>query len=104
MELLVKSYIHNVFHVSFLKKSLNPIVPISDHTPLVIETLEILSQLKAILDTHVIQKGYYQLKTKFLVKWVSAHVKGTTWENYWRFSKTYPNVNLVDKVASNGGV
>jgi len=87
------SQIHDVFHVSLLRKHLGPVTPSSPELPPVSVTSVSLPQPEVILDRRVIRKGNYHPKSEILVKWV-----GAPWENEWRFSKSYPDFLLVDKV------
>ncbi|KAH9770903.1 Integrase catalytic domain-containing protein [Citrus sinensis] len=67
------SQIHNVFHVSMLRKHLGPIhTSASNQLPHVSDDFTILPQPKAILDRRVIQKGKYHPKFEILVKWRGA--------------------------------
>ena len=95
--------IHDVFHVSLLKKKLGPISPTCQTLPPVSDTSEILPQPEEILQSWVIHKGTYRLKTEILVKWKGAPTEDATWENKWRFSKTYPGFILEDKDFPGGG-
>ncbi|XP_038973404.1 uncharacterized protein LOC103699041 [Phoenix dactylifera] len=83
--------IHNVFHVSLLRKHLGSITPASSHLPPVAENSSILPQPESILARREIQKGKYRPKSEVLVKWVGASADDATWENEWRFFKSYPN-------------
>lgn len=91
------SQIHNVFHVSLLQKHLGTVAPTSTQLPPVSDASTILPQPEKILDRRVIRKGKYRPKSKILVKWLGAAVEDATWENEWRFSKTYPEFILGDK-------
>jgi hypothetical protein len=55
-----------------------------------------------VLDRRVIQKGKYHPKTKVLIQWKGTSLKDATWENLWRFSKTYPKFDLADKDLLSG--
>jgi len=66
------------------------------------DTSKILPQPEAVLATHVIRKGLYRPKTEILVKWAGAPIEDATWENRWRFSKTYPDFILADKDTARG--
>ena len=91
------SQIHNVFHVSLLRRHLGSITPTSTQLPPVSDTSIILPQPEVVLDRHVISKGKYRPKSEILVKWVGALAADATWENEWRFTKSYPDFILVDK-------
>ena len=73
--LSVGSQIHNVFHVSHLRKCLGYMVTVLPELPPMSVTCTILSQLELVLDHHVIQKGQYQPKTKVLIKWKGVVVE-----------------------------
>ena len=92
------SQIHNVFHVSMLQKHLGPIhTSASNQLPPVSDDSIILPQPEAILDRRVIQKGKHQSNSEILVKWRGAPNEDATWENEWRFTKSYPDFILADK-------
>lgn len=96
------SQIHDVFHVILSRKHLGPIQPTSVTLPPVLDESTILPQLESILDRRVIRKGKYRPKTEILVKWLGTAVEDATWENEWRFSRTYPNFVLEDKDSPRG--
>lgn len=58
---------------------------------------------KLVLIAVLYKKGKYRPKTEVLVKWVGAPSEDATWENLWRFSKSYPTFILEDKDSSSGG-
>ncbi|XP_028088687.1 uncharacterized protein LOC114289216 [Camellia sinensis] len=97
LKLPTDSQIHDVFHVSLLKKHIGPVATASNRLPPVSDASEVLPQPEAMLDTRVICKGRYRPKTEILIKWSGAPIEDATWENRWRFSKTYPNFILADK-------
>ncbi|KAL7087088.1 hypothetical protein ACP275_13G044200 [Erythranthe tilingii] len=94
--LLTRSQIHDVFHVSLLRKHLGSITPISTKLPPVSDDLKLLPQPESILARRVIKKGRYQPRTEFLVKWVGAPSEDATWENARRFSKAYPDFSVLE--------
>jgi len=55
-----------------------------------------------ILARQVIQKGKYRPKTEVLVQWKGALPEDASWENLWRFAKTYPQFNLTSKELLRG--
>lgn len=97
------SQIHNVFHVSLLRKHLGSVPLASPRLPPVSETSTLLPQPEAILDRRVIRKGTYRPKPQILVKRAGAPVEDATWETEWRFAKTYPDCILEDKDIVSGG-
>jgi hypothetical protein len=73
------------------------VVPVSQELPPVSVTSTILPQPELVLDHRVICKGQYRPKKEVLIKWKGAAVEDATWENLWRFMKTYPDFILGDK-------
>ncbi|KAJ0082797.1 hypothetical protein Patl1_12022 [Pistacia atlantica] len=67
------SQIHDVFHVSLLRKHLGPITPTSTQLPPVLDTSTVLPQPEVVLDRYVIHKGKYHPKSEILVKWKTQH-------------------------------
>jgi hypothetical protein len=102
LELPVGSLIHDVFHVSLLKKHVGTLAPASPVLPPISKDSTLLPQPEAILDKRIIQKGRYRPRKELLVKWVGAPVEDATWENQWRFSRSYPEFILEDKDFSSG--
>ncbi|KAA8525965.1 hypothetical protein F0562_007935 [Nyssa sinensis] len=103
LDLPAGSQIHNVVHVSRLRKFLGNIRPVSTVPPPVADDSTILPQPKTILARREIQKGKYRPRTEILVKWRGTTAEDATWENAWRFSKSYPNFVLEDKAGLSGG-
>lgn len=102
IELPPGSLIHDVFHVSLLRKSEGPV---PEPTPPPVDEpvqLQTIPQPELVLEERVVQKGKYRPKTENLVKWVGQPREDATWENKWRFSRTYPQFHLEDKVVSSG--
>ena len=91
------SQIHNVFHVSLLRKNLGPITSTIAQLPTMSETATILPQPESVIDRRVVCKGKYRPKIEILVKWVGTPVEDATWENKWRFTRAYPTFILEDK-------
>nr|GEY39600.1 peroxidase 64 [Tanacetum cinerariifolium] len=65
------------------------------------DPLEIPSdpQPEKILKERVITKGKYRPKTEVLIKWVGEPLGEATWENKWRFFKTYPAFRVEDNAG-----
>ena len=97
LELPKGSMIQDVFHVSLLKQQLGPLPVISSNLPPVSDSFTQFPQPESVLDSHIVHKGNYRLKTEILVKWVGASVEYATWEKEWQFLKTYPNFIFEDK-------
>ena len=102
LELSVSSLIHDVFHVSLLKRHVGTTPPASVILPPVSKASTLLLQPEVILDKRIIQKGRYYLRTDILVKWLNAPVEDATWENQRRFSRLYPEFILADKDYPSG--
>lgn len=92
------SQIHNVFHVSLLKKFVGHVPPaVMELPPVSEDTSTILPQPECVLDKRIIRKGAYRPKTEILVKWAGAPREDATWEDQRRFLKSYPKFILADK-------
>jgi hypothetical protein len=103
LDLPVWAQIHNVFHVSLLRKHFGPFdLPIVSLPPFS-ANVQILPEPEVVLDRRVVQKGKYRPKTEVLVQWKGASREDATWENLWRLSKTYPDFRLEDKDAPRVG-
>nr|GEU94980.1 hypothetical protein [Tanacetum cinerariifolium] len=102
LELSPGALIHNVFHVSLLKKCQeDPLIPVSSEVnPAVLPTGP---QPDAVLEERVVKKGKYRPKAKVLVKWKGFPREDATWKTKWRFQKAYPDFHLEDKAHSSGG-
>ncbi|GJU57552.1 transposon ty3-G gag-pol polyprotein [Tanacetum coccineum] len=98
VELPPGSLIHDVFHVSLLRKCVGPV---TDPIPAAIDVPQ-TPQPECILDERVVQKGKYRPKTELLVKWVGCPREDATWETKWRFARSYPNFRLEDKAGVSG--
>lgn len=83
------SLIHNVFHVSILRKHLGPVSTVSTQLPLVTEESIILPQPETVLDRRTVQKNHYRPKAEILVKWKGAPFEDATWEDARCLSQTY---------------
>ncbi|XP_022013894.1 uncharacterized protein LOC110913365 [Helianthus annuus] len=98
------SLVHNVFHVSMLKRcvgSVPPSSPVPADAP-VTALSPSMSQHECVLEERVVQKGKYRPKTEVLVKWVGRPSEEATWETKWRFRKAYPTFHLEDKANASG--
>ncbi|GKB97903.1 transposon ty3-G gag-pol polyprotein [Tanacetum coccineum] len=102
LELPPGALIHNVFHVSLLKKCQgDPPIPVSSEVSP--EVLPTGPQPEVVLEERVVQKGKYRPKAEVLVKWKGFPREDATWETKWRFQKAYPDFHLEDKANSSGG-
>ncbi|KAL5752800.1 hypothetical protein ACOSQ2_023307 [Xanthoceras sorbifolium] len=101
LELPARSLIHNVFHVSLIKRHIGPF-PVSIQLPPMTAEDTILPQPESILDSRVVQKGNYLSKEEVLIKWVGAPIKDATWENKRHLLRIYPEFILEDKDSLRG--
>lgn len=97
LELPLGSQIHNVFHVSLLKRHFGPEPSLPIQEPIIDIALEVSNQPEAILASRVVYKGKYRPKEEILVKWKDCPSEEATWENKWRFAKSFPQFILADK-------
>ncbi|KAL5832710.1 hypothetical protein ACOSQ3_016384 [Xanthoceras sorbifolium] len=81
VELPAGSQVHNVFHVSLLKKFVGTSIPVQTELPSVATDSTLLPQPERILDSRTIQKGRYRPREEILVKWLGAPAEDATWEN-----------------------
>ncbi|KAJ0482832.1 putative nucleotidyltransferase, Ribonuclease H [Helianthus annuus] len=102
VELPPGSLIHDVFHVSLLRRFVGTtpdMAPVTSSEAVVSPTI---MQPEEILEERVVQKGKYRPKTELLVKWRGRPREEATWETKWRFVRAYPDFHLEDKVIPSG--
>ena len=81
LDLPTGAQIHDVFHVSLLKKKWGPVVDNTVITLLPVSADEVLlPEPELILDRRVIQKGKYHSKMEVLVQWKGALPKDASWK------------------------
>lgn len=102
LQLPAESQIHDVFHVSLLRRYEGPITGETPLQPVPAPDEPLISRPEAILATRVIQKGRYRPKTEVLIKWIGASEVDATWENKWRLAKRFPDFFLADKEIPRG--
>ena len=88
VQLPANSLIHNVFHVSQLKKSVGETNTLTD-CPLSEEEV-VIKKPEAIIDITTVKRGNKAV-TKLLVKWKHQLPENATWEFYYDFKKKFPN-------------
>ena len=103
LDLPAGSCIHNVFHVSLLRKHLSVTPIASPDLPPTSDDSTVMPQLEVVLDRRIIHKWKYCPKTEVLIKWKGAPIEDATWENAWRFARAYPDFSLVGKGSLGGG-
>jgi hypothetical protein len=92
-----KAKIHDIFHVSVLKKWVGVGIPVQDDLPLLSQDSKLTPQ--AILDQRI-QQG----NTEVLVHWKELSPADATWEPLLDLQLHFPNFALEDKGHSKGGV
>lgn len=97
LQLPPESRIHNVFHVSQLRKHLGDHPVTATSLPPATEDVPALPQPELVLDSRTIVKGKYRPREEVLVKWVGAAQDDATWEEIRRFTKSYPDFSLAVK-------
>lgn len=95
--LLDGAQIHNIFHVSLLRKHLDTRPELLPNFPPVTHDSSPLPTPSKILEKRVVQKVCYHLYTEILVQWHGTESSDATWENYRRFSRLYLEFVLEDK-------
>jgi len=82
--------IHDVFHVSVLKKWVGDGVPIQDHLPTLHEDSQPLPQA-------IIGQRHHQGATEVMVHWQGFSPAEATWESLSDFELRFPSFALADK-------
>eukprot|EP00253_Pinus_taeda_P036719 PITA_36719 len=80
LELPQGSKIHNVFHVSCLKKALGQQVTVTDELPPMDDKGHLVLHPKAIIDTREMQLQSRTVR-EFLVRWKNLPDEDATWES-----------------------
>ncbi|GJT12040.1 transposon ty3-G gag-pol polyprotein [Tanacetum coccineum] len=102
VELPPGSLIHDVFHVSLLRRFVGTapeVIQVTQDEPVVSPTL---MHPEEILEERVVQKGKYRPKTELLVKWKGRPREDATWDTKWRFVRAYLDFHLEDKATASG--
>eukprot|EP00253_Pinus_taeda_P004594 PITA_04594 len=101
LELPQGSKIHNVFHVSCLKKALGQQVTVTDELPPMEDEGHLVLQLEAIIDTRERQLQS-RMVWEFLVRWKNLSDEDATWESEKILQ--HPSLHLLeDKQHFMGG-
>jgi hypothetical protein len=85
----IGTQIHNVFHVSQLKKHLGPKAIPSPELPLVDSTGNIKIALVLVLETRAVPR-HPVLVTQWLVQWLNLSPEEATWEDADFIKSTFP--------------
>ncbi|XP_059068770.1 uncharacterized protein LOC131859216 [Cryptomeria japonica] len=100
LEVSASSKVHNVFHVSRLKKVLGHNVVVSSDLPPLDEEGQLVFILKEIIDSREHSLRRRTIK-EYLVKWKSLPVEDATWENDKNLQ--HPSLWLLEDKQSWGG-
>lgn len=92
IDLPIGSKVHNVFHVSQLKKKLGNTKVVQIELPGVNETGEWEVKHVNILERKLVRKGLHPV-VKVLVQWEHNGPEEAIWETWDKFVKKYPNFN-----------
>ena len=101
LELPEEARIHNVFHISVLKKFRGN--QQQHYLPLPLQTTEVgpILEPQAIIDNRVILEENREV-TQVLIQWGEGSAAETTWEEFEDFRKAFPHFNLEGKVGLKG--
>jgi len=101
LELPQGSKIHNIFHVSCLKKALGQQVTVTEELPPTDDEGHLVLQPEAIIDTRERQLRSRKIR-EFLVRWKNLPDEDATWEDERILQ--HPSLQLLeDKQRSAGG-
>ncbi|KAF5801058.1 putative chromatin remodeling & transcriptional activation CHROMO-DOMAIN family [Helianthus annuus] len=97
-----ESKIHNVFHVSMLRKCIG--TPNQQVTPLhlVDSSTTLILEPFAVLDQRTLFRGSTPIP-QYLIQWSGLPATDATWEDKTSLQKSFPNFHLEDKVFLNEG-
>ncbi|KOM54767.1 hypothetical protein LR48_Vigan10g065900 [Vigna angularis] len=99
LELPAHSKIHPVFHVSLLKRAVQPTTPIQALPSALTEELILDASPRALLDTRFNKDGDLEV----LIQWQHLPSFENSWETTTTISKEFPAFHLEDKVKLHGG-
>nr|KYP54676.1 Retrovirus-related Pol polyprotein from transposon 17.6 [Cajanus cajan] len=94
--------IHPVFHISLLKKFVGS--PSQQYLPLPLTTTEFGPSVQPflVLDSRIIMRNSKSIP-QVLIQWDSLGSSAATWEDVKEIRESFPQFNLEDKVAFDGG-
>ncbi|XP_076940146.1 uncharacterized protein LOC143609213 [Bidens hawaiensis] len=102
LALPIEAQIHNVFHVSMLRKCIGQ--PDQQITPLdLVDTnATLVLQPAVILGRCIIQRADQSI-TQYQVQWEGLSTSDSTWEDRDSLLQTFPDLHLEDKVVVEDG-
>ncbi|MDV3143304.1 MAG: hypothetical protein Q8761_02585 [Sweet potato little leaf phytoplasma] len=95
LELPVEASIHNVFHVSQLKKAIGDITTVQPKVPNLTENFEWTLVPKSVLG---MRWNFDLLQEEWLIKWEGLHDCDASWEAVSTIKDQFPQFHLGDKV------
>lgn len=94
--------VHSVFHVSLLKKRVGSDTPTSGSLPPLRSSGFLRLRPEQVLQFRDVTVDGKKM-VEALVKWQDLPLADATWEDYVQLKQSFPTLNLVDKVLSDGG-
>ena len=91
-----------MFHVSLLKKKIGEVAIANDELPPLTEEGAIRLQPRKVLSTRWVNKGSTSA-SESLVLWEGLPEEEATWEDSQQLLRSFPNLNLEDKVLIERG-
>ena len=90
LKLPAHAKIHNVFHVSLLKKKLGSEVTVEAELPHLTEAGNTIWKPEAVLQTRIVKRRG-AAATQWLIKWSNASVEEATWEYADHITRRFPD-------------
>ncbi|CAM8981122.1 unnamed protein product [Rhodiola kirilowii] len=101
VELPANAKVHNVFHISLLKKCHGNQQQATPTWPIDLDSIHPSHQPQHIIGLRHVLKGAKQV-TQVLVQWDHQLETDATWEDLTTIKESYPNFNLEDEVNFDG--
>lgn len=95
LELPPEAVIHNVFHISQLKKKLGQRVKIQRHPSVLTEEFELQLTLEEVIG---IRWNSELATNEWLVRWKGMSASEAVWESVHLLKQQFPTLHLEDKV------
>lgn len=93
--------IHNVFHVSQLKRKLGTADVSQIFLPDISDEGILKPKPAHVLDGRIVRRGRRNV-TEILVQWEGTSRASATWERLFDMKRRFPELNLGDKVSLEG--
>lgn len=102
IELPKESLIHNVFHISLLRKYKGNIPPkeVADLPQIAVRNEPVIYLVVVMGERTLLIKG--KQVDQILIKWTGLGAEDSLWENKTDMFKLFPSLNLEDKVNQKG--